>query len=65
MEEPRGMGAAIDLALRGVATGYVIMAGVVQGVRHWARSGGMAGYRHWIVVLAGGLIAPLLMVPFF
>ncbi len=65
MEDPRGLSAAIDLAFRGVATGYVIMAGAAQGVRRWAQSNNVTAYRHWVVVLLGGLIAPVLIVPFF
>ena len=65
MEEPRGLGAAIDLAFRGVATGYVLMAVLVQAIRRWARSADIAGYRHWIVVLIGAFMPPFLIVPFF
>jgi hypothetical protein len=65
MEEPRGLGAAIDLAFRGVATGYLVMAAVVQAVRRWAISMDIAGYRHWIVVLLCAFLPPFLIVPFF
>ncbi|WP_147450656.1 hypothetical protein [Rhodophyticola porphyridii] len=65
MEEPRGLGAAIDLAFRGVASGYVVMAAVVQAIRRWAKSMDIGGYRHWIVVLLCAFLPPFLIVPFF
>lgn len=65
MEEPRGIGAAIDLGLRGIATGYVAMAGAAQGIRRWAQSTEPSGYRHWPVVLTCAFLPPFLVVPFF
>ena len=64
MEEPRGLGATIGIALRVLATGYLIMACAVQGVRLWADSSGLTGYRHWPVVLIGILPPPLVGVAF-
>ncbi len=64
MEAPRGLGAAIDLFLRIIATGYVLTAAAAQAVRGWAEAQGIAGYRHWIVVALGVVVPPLFVMPF-
>jgi hypothetical protein len=64
MENPRGLGAAIDLFLRLTATAYLTTAGAVQGVRTWFLTEGRGGYRHWIAVAVGFVLVPALMIPF-
>lgn len=64
MEEPRGLGAAIDLFLRMLATSYLLWAFLAQGVRAWALRNGHDGYKHWITVLVIGMLAPLPMAMF-
>ncbi len=64
MEEPRGLGAAIDIYLRVTGTAYLVMACVLQGIRVWAASAGYARYRHWLVVLLCFVVPPAIVVPF-
>lgn len=64
MEYPRGLAAAIDLALRAAATAYLMMACALQGVRHWAVANEVTAYRHWVFVVLGAILAPVLIIPF-
>lgn len=64
MEQPRGLAAAIDLALRWCATSYVLAAITVQMIRRWAQTRGISTYRHWIAVTAGAVLAPVPVILF-
>lgn len=65
MEYPRGMGAAIDLLARVIASLYLAMACAAQWLRARAVSSGNDDYPHWLVVTLGFFIAPVLALPFF
>ncbi len=65
MEYPRGMGAAIDLLARVIASLYLAMASLAQWLRARAVSSGNNDYPHWLVVTLGFFIAPVLALPFF
>lgn len=62
MENPRGLSAAIDIALRAVVSGYLLMACAVQAIRGWAVHTGVSGYRHSILIALGALVPPFLVV---
>jgi len=61
MEEPRGLGAAIDFFVRIVASAYLLVAGIVQIIRAAGVSAGYTGHRYWVAVVVGGVIPPFLV----
>lgn len=59
-QQPRGLGAAIDLFINVMITTCWFVAGLVQALRWYARRKGFDTYRHWMGIVIGLMV----IVPF-